>query len=59
MSQALEFKPMTIAEIEALPFDALMLRAKTIIRNSAYTMIHHTDMMMLLDEIETRVKSRP
>ncbi len=59
MSQSIQFKPMTVAEIESLPFDDLMRQAKTIVRNSAYSMVHHTDLLAILDEIDTRVKSRP
>ena len=59
MSTTPQSTPMTMAEIEAMPFDDLMRQAKTIVRNSACTMSHHTDMMMILDEIDARVKSRP
>lgn len=58
MSQTTEFTPLTIKSIEAMPFDALMRQAKTIVVNSAYSMAHHTDLMAILDEIDARVKRR-
>ena len=59
MSQSPQFTPLTLKAIEAMPYAELMRQAKTIVRNSACTMSHHTDMMMILDEIDARVKSRP
>lgn len=59
MSQTTEFTPLTIKAIEAMPYADLMRQAKTIVVNSAYSLVHHTDLLALLDEIDARVKSRP
>ena len=59
MSQAPTFQPMTLKQMTELPYEALMKQAKTIVINSAYSLAHHTDLMAILDEIDTRVKSRP
>ena len=59
MSTIPTYKPKTQDEISSMPFEVLIHYAKQILINSAYTMVHYTDMMMILDEIDARVKSRP
>ena len=58
MSTIPTYKPKTQAEISSMPFEVLIHYGKQILINNAHTMIHQTDMMMLLDEIDSRVKSR-
>ncbi len=52
-------QPLTLKQLDELPYEELMRKAKMIVTNSAYTMAYHADLLAILDEIDARVKSRP